>query len=96
MRSYSVPSRRKTIGTRQPCRIRAEHILERIGRRDVAAAESHDLVAIAEPAAIRVAVFEDVVDHDASVGVGRDHGPERRMIHEPAALEMAHEPLRFD
>ena len=31
-RSYSLPSRRNASGTRQPCGIGAEHVLERVGR----------------------------------------------------------------
>ena len=48
--------------------IRAERVLERVGRADLAAAEAHELVAVAQAAAEGVAVVQNVVDDDAAVG----------------------------
>ena len=91
--SYSLPSRRYVSGTRQPLGIGAEHVLEGVGRADLAAAEAHDLVAVAQAAAVGVAVFEDVVDDDAAVGIGRHGCAERGVIDDPAALQLAEEVL---
>ncbi len=80
-------------GTRQPLGIRAERVLERVGRADVAAAEAHELVAVAQAAAEGVAVVEDVVDDDAAVGIGRHGRAERGMVDDPAAFQQAEEAL---
>ena len=69
--------------------IRAEHVLERIDRADVPPAELHQFIVVPQAAAVGVAVVQDVVDHDAAVGIGRHDGPERRMIDDPAALQAA-------
>ena len=80
-------------GTRQPLGIRSQHVFEGVGGADIAAAEAEQLVAVAQAAAVGVAVFEDVVDDDAAIGVGRDGGAERGMIDESAALQQADEAL---
>ena len=56
-------------------------------------AEADDFVVVAQPAAVGVGGFEDVVDHDAAVGVAVHRGAERGVIDDPAAVERAEEVL---
>ena len=80
-------------GTRQPAGIGAERVLERVGGADFAAGEAEELVAVAQTAAVGVAVVENVVDDDAAIGIGRDGCAERSVIDDSAALQEADEAL---
>ena len=53
--------------------------------------EADDFIAVAQAAAVGVAVVEDVVDDDAAIGIGRNGCTERCMVHHAAALQEADE-----
>ena len=71
----------------------SQHVLECVGRRDRAPGKADQLVAIPQPAPIRVGLLQNVGDHDAAVVVEACAGAERGVVDDAAAFEATHEVL---
>src|SRR5437868_3996923 len=65
-------------------RERSQDVLESVGRTNVATGEANDLIAVAQAATVGIAVVEDVVYDNAALGIGRNRGTQRSVVHDSA------------
>ena len=66
----------------------AENILKSIHRTNGPTRKGDNLVIDTQTAPIGIARLENIGDHHAAFGIGADHGTERRMVDDPATLQI--------